>query len=265
MIPKIIHYCWFGGNEKPELALKCIESWKKYCPDYTVIEWNEDNYNINSCQYIREAYEKGKWAFVSDYARFDILYEHGGVYFDTDVELIRPINDILEKGQFMGMEDDRGSIASGLGLALDKGNKIAKEIIDSYRSRQFIQSNGFYDQTNVVSFVTDIFKEKGYIPENRIQNIEGITIYTKDYFCPLDYDTGELNITSNTRSIHHYISSWKNEREKKWHKFSVLVHKRYSLSTADSIMSSYPVRLIGSIYRNGLISTIRMAIGKGVR
>lgn len=262
MIPKIIHYCWFGGNEKPELAVKCIESWRKFCPDYTIVEWNEDNYDINSCKYVREAYDNGKWAFVSDYARFDILFEHGGIYFDTDVELINPINDIIEKGPFMGMEDDRGSINSGLGLALEKGNIIAKEILEGYRNRQFIQANGFYDQTNVVSYVTSIFKEKGYILESHIQCIEGITIYTKDYFCPLNYDTGELNITNNTRSIHHYTSSWKSGREKNWHQFSMLVHKRFRLSTADSIMSSFTVRLIGSLYRNGIINTIKMAIGR---
>ena len=116
MIPKIIHYCWFGGNPLPELAIKCIESWKKYLPDYEIKEWNESNFDINCCAYVREAYEAKKWAFVSDYARFWILYQHGGLYFDTDVELIKSIDDLIVKGAFMGCEPWNAAPALSLSL-----------------------------------------------------------------------------------------------------------------------------------------------------
>ena len=108
MIPKIIHYCWFGRKPLPPLAVKCIESWKKYLPDYTIKEWNEDNFDINIVPYTREAYEVGKYAFVSDYARFYILYHHGGLYFDTDVEVIRPMDDLVGRGAFLAWDVIRG-------------------------------------------------------------------------------------------------------------------------------------------------------------
>lgn len=122
MIPHVIHYCWFGGKPLPKSALKCISSWKKYFPDWEIKQWNEENFDINSIPYTREAAERGKWAFVSDYARFWILYHHGGVYFDTDVEVIRPMDDIIEGGAFMGFEKDCNSIgiAAGLGMGANK-------------------------------------------------------------------------------------------------------------------------------------------------
>ena len=132
MIPKIIHYCWFGGNPLPELAQKCIESWRTYCPDYEIKRWDETNFDVNCCDYVRKAYEVKMWAFVSDYARFKILYENGGVYFDTDVELIKPIDDLLAKGSFMGLEEsDKVFVAPGLGLAANPGLDLTEELLDS--------------------------------------------------------------------------------------------------------------------------------------
>lgn len=208
MIPRIIHYCWFGGNPLPELALKCIESWKKYCPDYEIKRWDETNFDINCCEYVREAYEAKKWAFVSDYARFKILFENGGVYFDTDVELIKPIDDIVEKGSFMGLEESSETyIATGLGLAANSGLGLMKEIIDDYHHSHFEKSEtGSYE--TVVARVTKIILRHGDICPDQINDVAGITVYPPDFFCPLNYYTGELNITENTRSIHHYFASW---------------------------------------------------------
>ena len=139
MIPKVIHYCWFGGNPLPKLARDCIESWKKYCPGYEIREWNESNFDLECCQYVKEAASVGKWAFVSDYARFKILYVHGGVYFDTDVELIKTIDDILAKGAFMGIEKpfnischQKYLVASGLGFATEKSMPVIGEILKLY-------------------------------------------------------------------------------------------------------------------------------------
>ena len=207
-IPKIIHYCWFGGKPLPELALKCIESWKKYCPDYEIKCWDETNFDINCCEYVREAYEAKMWAFVSDYARFKILYENGGVYFDTDVELIKPIDDIVEKGSFMGLEESSETyIASGLGLAANSGLGLMKEIIDDYHNSHFERSEtGSYE--TVVARVTKIILKHGDIRQDRINEVAGITVYPPEFFCPLNYYTGEMKITENTRSIHHYFASW---------------------------------------------------------
>ena len=262
MIPRIIHYCWFGGNPLPELAKKCIESWKKYLPDYEIREWNESNYNVTACDYAKEAYEEKKWAFVSDYARFDILYHHGGIYFDTDVELIAPIDDILQKGAFMGMEDDRCGVNSGLGLAAEPHQQIYREILNRYKGRHFKSQSGVIDQLDVVKFVTPIFQEYGYQLEPKIQTVDGITIYPKEYFCPLDYATGQLHIGKNTRSIHHYTASWKSEKDLKWQKVNKWAHMTFKQYTADKIMCFPAVRLVGSIYRNGIAKTVLAILKK---
>lgn len=208
MIPKIIHYCWFGGNPLPELARKCIDSWKKYCPDYEIKRWDETNFDVNCCDYVREVYEAKMWAFVSDYARFKILYENGGVYFDTDVELIKPIDDIIEEGPFMGLErSDKVAVAPGLGLATNAGLGLAKEVLESYHISHFEKdTNGLYE--TVVTRVTNIILKHGDIYPDKITEVAGITIYPSEYFCPLSYYTGEMNITDNSRSIHHYMASW---------------------------------------------------------
>ncbi|MEE1059147.1 MAG: glycosyltransferase, partial [Treponema sp.] len=141
MIPKKIHYCWFGGNPLPDFAKRCIESWRKFFPDYEIIEWNEHNYDVHKIPYISQAYNAKKFAFVSDYARFDILYEHGGLYFDTDVEVIKPFDDLVEKGAFAGVECP-GKLAAGLGLASPAASPIYKEILDSYKISNFINQDG---------------------------------------------------------------------------------------------------------------------------
>lgn len=219
MIPRKIHYCWFGGNEMPELGRKCIESWKKYCPDYEIVLWNEDNYDLDACPYVREAYEAKKWAFVSDYARFDILYKHGGVYFDTDVELLKPIDEIIEKGAFMGCEVDafegKGlKVAPGLGIAAEAGDNIYRTILEGYHTRHFTLDDGSYDLLTVVDYTTNILRQYGLKDCEGMQNIAGINIYPKEYFNPFDTTTGKISTTPNTYSIHHYAASWTSTRNK---------------------------------------------------
>ena len=224
MIPKIIHYCWFGRNPLPELAQKCIESWKKYCPDYEIKRWDETNFDLDCCDYVRKAYQEKKWAFASDYARFKILYENGGIYFDTDVELIKPIDDIVEKGAFMGLEkSSKVSVATGLGLAANIGLSLLEEILDSYHHSHFEKdTNGSY--VTVVTRVTNIILKHGDILPNKISEVEGITIYPSEYFCPLDFYTGKMTITNNTRSIHHYTASWLNKTKR----MILYIKKRYA-------------------------------------
>lgn len=214
-IEKKIHYCWFGGTPLPEIAIKCIESWKKYCPSCDIIEWNEENFNLDCCQYVKEAAEAKKWAFVSDYARFWIIYNCGGLYFDTDVELINPIDDILKKGAFMGMES-WGVIAPGLGIAAAKYNALYKEILEYYQNICYFKYPGVPNEGNVVSITTKILKQHGFdVDYKDAQNIDNIWIYPPDYFCPMDYISGKVTISSNTRSIHHYAATWINPLEKK--------------------------------------------------
>ena len=210
IIPKIIHYCWFGGNPLPELAQKCIKSWEKYCSNYEIKRWDESNFDFNCCEYVREAYEEKMWAFVSDYARFKILYENGGVYLDTDVELIKPIDDIVEKGPFLGLEESDETniaLATGLGFAANAGFDLLKEVLDDYHQSHFEKDKDGTYQT-VVARVTKIVLKHGNIYPDRITEVAGITIYPPEFFCPMSYYMNKINVTENTRSIHHYMASW---------------------------------------------------------
>lgn len=258
MIPKVIHYCWFGGKELTEMAKKCILSWKKYCPDYEIKEWNESNFDPNICNYTKEAYQNGKWAFVSDYARFKILYDNGGIYFDTDVEIIASIDGIIQRGGFMGMEGKKCKVASGLGMAAQKGNLFLKAMLDDYEKRHFEVAPGILDQTSVVEIETQLLQKKGYklVPEE--QTIDGIVIYPSDYFAPIDYGTGKMVITKNTRTIHHYSESWKTKKEVSWHNFQKIITNQIGQGYSQKIFECPVVRLVGSIYRNGITRTIRM-------
>ena len=211
MIPKIIHYCWFGGKPLPKSAEKCIASWKKYLPDYEIKRWDESNFDVNAIPYTREAYAACKFAFVSDYARFWILYHYGGVYFDTDVEVIRPIDDIINRGGLLGVESNRNGIYTvnpGLGFAATQGTAVIGEMVNLYSTFHFINTDGASDLKNIVEITTDYLSSKGLQNTDEIQDCCGFTIYPKDYFCPIDYDTRELKITENTRTIHHYAESW---------------------------------------------------------
>lgn len=227
MIPKIIHYCWFGGNPLPEDAKKCIASWKKYLPDYEIKEWNESNFDVNSCPYVKEAYEAKKYAFVSDYARFHVLYREGGLYFDTDVEVIKNMDYIIAAGNFMGFEKSLATkqqesgatprnsvlgVAPGLGLGVNPGLALLGELLDFYEAKEHFA----IEDGTVVDYTTDLLRKHGLVEEHRLQKVAGITIYPADYFCPMDSTTGITTITPNTVSIHHYSCSWIDHNTLSW-------------------------------------------------
>ncbi|MBR2199707.1 MAG: glycosyl transferase, partial [Bacteroidales bacterium] len=214
MIPKIIHYCWFGRNPLPELALKCIESWKEFLPEYEIKEWNEDNYDVRKITYISQAYDAKKYAFVSDYARFDILYQYGGIYFDTDVEVIKDLTPIIEAGPFMGVEQI-GLIATGLGIGSLPFSDLFKEILDSYADEKFLNIDGSLNLKTVVVRVSDIFRKHGFTEDDKIQDVKGYKIYPAEYFCPKNYKTRIMTLTENSYTIHHYDGSWCSEGDKK--------------------------------------------------
>lgn len=216
MIPKVIHYCWFGGNPLPKSAQMCIASWRKYLPDYEIKEWNESNFDVNIIPYTAEAYKAKKYAFVSDYARFWILYKYGGLYFDTDVEVIKNMDDIIAKGPFMGCENEAKAgatpaqlgVAPGLGLGVNPGLGLYGEILNWYNTHHFITWTGVIEK-NVVDITTEILNKNGIeILDDGVLKSSGILIYPKEYFCPKDYITGEMNITDKTKSIHHYSATW---------------------------------------------------------
>lgn len=209
MIPKVIHYCWFGRGEKPALALKCIESWKKFLPDYEIKEWNEDNFDIKSNQYVREAYDSRKFAFVTDYVRLYALYTEGGIYMDTDVEVIGGFDAFLHHHAFSGFETD-GNVPTGM-MAAEKGSVWAKELLDDYQDRRFIQEDGTFDMTTNTTVITKYMLEKGLVLNNKYQDFPGLcTMYPAEYFCPKDHRTGKIRCTKKTVCIHHFAGSWLN-------------------------------------------------------
>lgn len=275
MIPKIIHYCWFGENPLPELAVKCIESWKQYFPAYEIKEWNESNFDLNCCNYVKEAYEEKMWAFVSDYARYWILYHEGGLYFDTDVEIIKKMDDIISKGSFMGCEPVNGrsedelkyksvNCAPGLGMGLKPGLSLIKEILDSYNLMHFRLEDGRLNKTTIVKYTSDILIQYGWIPNGRLQCIRDIYIYPTDYFCPINYETTEMNITENTRSIHHYTASWLSKKERKYHTIKQKLRNRfgYEIGTRIGLIIDFPYRVRMKIKEKGIYGTIKFTYEK---
>lgn len=225
MIPKIIHFFWFSGEPFPPAVKQCMESWHKFFPDYEIKWWNSKNYDVNKCAYTKEAWEAKKYAFLTDYARFDVLYHYGGVYFDTDVEVIKKMDDIIARGPYMGLE--AGSIKSfiksnkkkarsfnhsrvdpGQGMAAYPNMPLFKDVLDDYGSRHFLKPNGKYDMTNLPQRVSRSMRKHTVIKKDGFAYCEGIYIYPKDYFCPLSYITKRLKITNNTRSVHWYNASW---------------------------------------------------------
>ena len=215
-IPKIIHYCWFGRGEIPERDKKCIESWRKYCPDYEIIEWNEDNYDVTQIPYMKEAYEAKRWGFVPDFIRMDLVYRYGGIYMDTDVELIRPLDELLKYDAYVGLETETNCIAFGLGFGAKKGSLVLKELCDYYRTLHFVKADGTLDLLPNPMIVTEYLKRKGYVIDpKKIGKIGEFVVFPEEYFCPQNFMNGKIKITNKTYSIHHYHASWKTESEKK--------------------------------------------------
>lgn len=205
MIPKVIHFCWFGHGEKNQIIKKCMKSWKKKCPDFEIIEWNEDNFNVNINQFCKEAYREKKWAFVSDYARIWILYNYGGVYLDTDIELLKNIEPLLINKAFTGFEG-QDFLQTGI-MGCEKNDPIMGLLLEKYETKSFYTEEGKINMTpNVVEF-TDIFRQRGLILNDQFQMIDGWAIYPRTYFTPID-PHGNRNKTKNSYTDHHFTSTW---------------------------------------------------------
>ena len=207
-IPKKIHYCWLGRNPKPKSVLKCIESWKKFCPDYEIIEWNEDNLDISSHLYSRQAYDAKAWAFATDYFRLWIVYTYGGIYLDTDVQVIRSLDPLLENKAFMGFEEE-DKINSGLGFGAEAGSAFLAENMKAYESLAFLNADGTYNRTPAPAYSSEVAKRYGLTSDTgKVQRVLDLTCYPREYFAPKDYFTGRLRVTKNTYSIHHFNATW---------------------------------------------------------
>lgn len=240
----------------PALAQKCIASWKKYCPNYKIIEWNEHNFDLKRNSYIKEAFSVKKWAFVTDYVRLFVLYHKGGIYMDTDVEVLRPLDGFLNHSAFSGFESNN-SIPTGI-IAGEAGNKWLKRLLDDYSSRYFILPDGNLDMTTNVTTITNITKDLYNIElNNTFQELnDGLVFYPSEYFCPKNYSTGAINTTDDSYCIHHFAGSWLlGEKKLYGHKRNVIY--RYF---GKNIFSWCMIRLLFftmSIRNIGLLKTIK--------
>jgi hypothetical protein len=217
MIPKTIHYCWFGHNPLPQLAQKCIESWKKYCPDYKIVEWNEETVDISACPtYVQVAYAQRKWAYVTDYIRLKVVYEHGGIYLDTDVELLKPLDNLLSHHAFMGCEGME-NVNTGLGFGAEKGFEFLRRNMAVYEDMNPTDENGNFVSNPCPYYTTSLLKDGGvqFPIKHPTETADGMTLYPNHVFNPYDWKADKLHITKETVSIHHYSGSWMTEQQRK--------------------------------------------------
>lgn len=212
LIPPKIHYCWFGHGELPSQFQKNIETWKKYCPDYEIICWNEENYDINQNLYMRQAYEAKRWGFVPDYARLDIINRYGGIYLDTDVELLRPLDDLLQFKLFVGFESP-DYIALGLGFGSQKNNIILQDMMQVYNEIQFISSDSTLNLTPSPIYQTQVMEKYGLKRNGKTQVTPQFTALSSEYLCPIN-SCGLGRPTERSFSIHQYAATWFDDNQK---------------------------------------------------
>ncbi len=206
-IPKVIHYCWFGGAEKPAIVQKCINSWKTHLTDYEIIEWNEENFDIEAHPFTKAAYEIGNYAFVSDYVRVYALYHQGGIYLDTDTEIYQSLNPFLNEDSFWGFEE-KNFIATSL-IGAKPFNSLIQEFLAFYDTVELINKEGEVKKFTNVTVVTEILQNKGIQLNGAYQKIEGVmTLYPQEYFSPYDYINCYSKATLKTYAIHHFHKSW---------------------------------------------------------
>lgn len=215
MIPKIIHYCWFGKGEMPDMAKRCIDSWHFYMHEYEYKLWNEDNFDVNSVPYVKEAYESKKYAFVTDYVRLFALFKEGGIYMDTDVEILKPLDALLPLTGFTGYEGSKTlPPVTGI-MASEAGGEWVKEQLDAYSGIHFINQDGTMDTTTNTKRISRIMRENGFVQNGEYQVYKGMHIFPVDYFCPRQ-STGEYFLSENTYCDHHFMGSWDNESGMNW-------------------------------------------------
>ncbi len=211
LIPKKIHYMWLGKNPIPDNLQKCIDSWKKYCPDYEIIQWDESNYDLSKNTYMEQAYTAGAYGFVPDYARLDILYNHGGIYMDTDVEVVRNLDHLLYQQAFCGVEKWQTINFGGCSGAV-KGHEAILRFLERRESLSFLNEDGSQNRTTCGYYDTNVALKNGYKMDGKTQNVMGMNIYAFDYFHPYDYMSGQTVKTKNTYTVHRFNGGWMDEK-----------------------------------------------------
>lgn len=246
MIPKIIHYCWFGGNPLPPLAQKCIESWKTHCPDYEVLRWDESNFDISACPlYVRQAYEAGKWAFVTDYVRLKVVYDRGGIYLDTDVELQKNPEELLSYGAYFGFENKK-YVNTGLGFGAQPGLPLLQELMEDYETICFRNEDHSLDLTPCPERNTTVFLRHGLRQDGSKQELPGdVIVLPMDYLCPFSDYNGKLKVTKNTVSIHWYGASWFDGDPSIRNKKRALVRRKDALEALRQLPNRILYKLLG--------------------
>ena len=229
---KVIHYCWFGNNPLGVKEQKCIASWKKFFPDFEIKEWNETNFDVKCNAYVEQAYNNKKYAFVSDYVRFEILHKYGGLYFDTDVEVVKPMYDLLENYAFAGFETQT-QVAPGLVVwAKEPENEVFAKMLSFYDNMNFVNEDGSLNMITVCNYFTDILKQYGLVQNNTYQVLDnGFVIYPNEYFCPYNNETGVMNKPEKTYSIHWYAMSWLPKKQLYISKITRIIHKYFGVNS----------------------------------
>ncbi len=225
-IPKIIHYCWFGGKDLPPEVLRCMDSWQQFCPDYKICRWDESNYDYTRLRYTREAYQEKKWAFVTDVARLDIVYQHGGIYLDTDVQLLKPLDDLLENKAYMGFEGGR-QVNTGLGFGAEAGHPLILGNLKMYEDRAFVEADGSLNRLPCPAITTMYLETLGLQREDRLQKLEGMTVYPAEYFSPQLLEGGRAEVTEHTISIHQCAGTWLTPEERAGDLRRIRIYSRY--------------------------------------
>lgn len=235
MIPKIIHYCWFGGNPEPKNVEKYIESWKKYCPDYEIKEWNESNFDLNENTYCKEAYEAKKWAFITDYVRLKALYEYGGFYMDTDVEVVKSLEPLRIFDAVSGYEAPTRIPTGTMGSCRD--NEWIGMLLRYYDNRHFLKKDGSFDLTTNVEVITHLTSQKyGLVFDGEKKTFgNNMVLLPFDYLCAKDMNTGKVKVTDNTFTIHHFTGSWFTKHEQTIRKFYKVVNSIFGMQVGNII------------------------------
>lgn len=214
MIPKVIHYCWFGGGPLNQLSETCMASWKKFCPDYKVVRWDESNYDVTKNNYMRQAYEAKKWAFVSDYARLDVIYEHGGIYLDTDIELLQPLDRLLDRKGFLGIESTTNMVNTGIGMGGEAGVELFRILRDEYDTMDFRAPDGKLKMAPCTYIQTETLKRLGYIPNDQEQQIDGVDIFSSSVLASGAWNYKDAHASKCAVAFHHGTRTWLDEEDR---------------------------------------------------